>query len=564
MKSSKKILAAGVAAVAISMLSACGGGGGSSPAPAPTPTPTPSPTPTGSGISWTQGVFEPAVNFEARCETPRSGVDIEGNAFSDIQGSLEEELFWLRSWTNETYLFNDEVLDQDPGLFDDRLDYFAELKTFAVTASGEDKDDFHFSQPTEDYLEQRNSAPLSGYGVEYAIFQGVPPRDVRVLFTDPDTPASTPGGDSLAPFLRGAQILEVDGVDLVNDGTQAGVDALNAALFPATAGETHEFVVQDVGAASTRTVSITSEDLPSVPVNRTAVIDTPTGKVGYILFNTFSPLSSEAAIAEAITEMKNEGVSDLVLDLRYNGGGLLTVASQLAYMIAGDAQTNGKTFELLQFNDDAGNINPVTGGFNEPVPFIDIGVGFSLTNNTPLDSLDLDRVYILSTENTCSASEAVINGLSGVDVEIVLIGAVTCGKPYGFYPTDNCGETYYSIQFQGVNDKGFGDYADGFVPNDSSFGFGVRLAGCEVADDLSADLGDVEENLLETALAYRDTGACPDLSATSEADGDGRLAPASARAPVRFKDQSGAAIATTGLTRSEYIRRNNRDMRSPR
>ena len=58
---------------------------------------------------------------------------------------------------------------------------------------------------------------------------------------------------------------------------------------------------------------------------------------------------------------------------------------------------------------------------------------------------------VLTGPDTCSASESVINGLRGVDVEVNLIGGPTCGKPYGFYPQDNCGTTYFAIQFQGVN-----------------------------------------------------------------------------------------------------------------
>jgi hypothetical protein len=69
---------------------------------------------------------------------------------------------------------------------------------------------------------------------------------------------------------------------------------------------------------------------------------------------------------------------------------------------------------------------------------------------------------VLTTAGTCSASEAVINGLRGIDVEVNLIGGETCGKPYAFVPQPNCGTTYFAIQTQGVNNKGFGDYADGF------------------------------------------------------------------------------------------------------
>ena len=58
---------------------------------------------------------------------------------------------------------------------------------------------------------------------------------------------------------------------------------------------------------------------------------------------------------------------------------------------------------------------------------------------------------------TCSASESIINGLRGVNVQVIQIGSTTCGKPYGFYPEDNCGTTYFSIQFKGVNAAGFGE-----------------------------------------------------------------------------------------------------------
>ncbi|MEM6667460.1 MAG: peptidase, partial [Pseudomonadota bacterium] len=266
------------------VLAACSGGGGDGGTTAPPPTGGGGGGGT-TGPVFTQGTFAPASTFINRCESPRSGVDIEGNGFPDVQGSLIEELFWLRSWTNETYLFNDEVTDQSPYDFesDGRLAYFAQLRTFAVTPSGEDKDDFHFSQPTEEFLEQRNAAPTASYGARIAILSPSVPREVRVVYTDPNTPASEVVGGQ-QQFVRGASILSVDGFDLVNDGSDAAVDALNAGLFPATAGETHVFEVLDPGAAAPRTVTLVSADLSSQPVNQVSIINTPTGDVGYIHF----------------------------------------------------------------------------------------------------------------------------------------------------------------------------------------------------------------------------------------------------------------------------------------
>ncbi|NNE42030.1 MAG: peptidase [Marinicaulis sp.] len=501
------------------LIAACGGSSSSAPrAPASVPAPAPT-TPPPSGPTWTPGVYASSATFKDQCAAPRSGVDIDGNPFPDRLGSTTIENFWLRSWTNETYLWNDEVTDRNPADFNDRVAYFELLKTEQTTASGKPKDDFHFSEPTADFLARRNSAPAADYGARYIVASTTVPRDYRIAYTDPGTPASTEVA-GLANFVRGARILEIDGVDLVNATSAAEVEILNDGLFPRTAGEMHSFVVEDPGAAP-RTVVLTSANLSRKPVNMTKVITTPSGPVGYVLINTLSPFASEMEIADAIESLDTPGVSDLILDLRYNGGGLLAVASQLGFMIAGSSQTSGKTYEALRFNADAGAFNPVTGAPNTPLPFIDTGVGFSVPDGDPLPSLDLGRVFILATENTCSASESIVNSLRGIDVEVILIGSATCGKPFGFFPQDNCGETYYTIQFQGVNDKGFGDYADGFHPANTSASFGVFVPGCAVDDDLVTELGDETEAMLAAALQYRDSGTCPTPTGPSASSSSG-------------------------------------------
>ena len=536
--------------VLLMVTAACGGSGSSTPRPPPPVVPPPPVTPPPpTGPTWTPGVFASSVSFEAQCEAPRSGVDIEGNPFPDRTGSTAIENFWLRSWTNETYLWNDEVTDRNPNDFDDRLVYFDLLRTEELTASGRLKDDFHFSEPTAEFLARRNSAPTADYGARFIVSSTTVPRDFRIAYSDPGTPAATEVA-GLANFVRGARILEVDGVDLVNATADADIDTLNDGLFPLTAGEMHTFVVEDPGNAP-RTVMLTSADLTRKPVNQTKVITTPTGPVGYVLINTFSPFASEVEISDAMESLSAAGVTDLVLDLRYNGGGLLSVASQLGYMIAGSSRTSGKTYEALQFNADAGAFNPVTGGPNNPLPFLDTGVGFTVPDGTPLPTLNLGRVFILSTDDTCSASESIVNSLRGIDVEVILIGSTTCGKPFGFFPTDNCGETYYTIQFRGVNDKGFGDYADGFLPANSSSAFGVVVPGCAVGDDLNNPLGDEAEGLLAAALQYRESGVCPTPSGPSASSGAGITASSVG---------AGGAATPILMPRTGDIYENNRDM----
>jgi hypothetical protein len=549
---------AALAALALSVLvctSGCGGGGGGG-ASAPVGGGPVTPPPAGSGDpAWVANSYSPSNTFINRCATVRTGVDIEGNPFPDRPGSVAFEKFYLRSWTQETYLWNDEVLDRNPDTIAAVLDYFAVLRTTARTPSGRQKDEFHFSQPTAQYLADRNAAPRSTYGASYLAARTTVPRDFRIRYTEPNSPAAQIV-NGLVNLPRGARILFIDGIDLINASTQGEIDSLNRALFPATAGEQHTFVIQEAGSDVQRTVTLTSANLAPVPVNRTAVVNTQSGAVGYLLLTTFSPFSTEAGLASAITSLRNSNVSDLVLDLRYNGGGLLAIASQLSYMIAGPTRTAGKTFERLRFNVAAGNTNPVTGGANNPTPFYTTGLGFSLANGAPLPTLNLPRVFVLTTDDTCSASESVINGLRGADVEVILVGSTTCGKPYGFYPASNCGQTYYSIQFQGVNHRNFGDYADGFAPANSSDTFAVKAPGCFGADDLTRELGDQTEGLFSTALQFRANGVCPpgaqqQQQAIAGAGGFGG------------SGGSGLALLATNLSPVQQMRAQSRDMSMP-
>jgi hypothetical protein len=239
-------------------------------------------------------------------------------------------------------------------------------------------------------------------------------------------------------------------------------------------------------------------------------ISTTTGTVGYLLFNN-QLAQAETELVTAVNTLKSAAIKDLVLDIRYNGGGYLDIASELAYMIADTNMTAGQTFELLQFNSKHPATDPVAGTPITPTPFHSTTLGLSLTQGQPLPNLGLQRVFVLTTAGTCSASESVINSLQGVGVQVIQIGTTTCGKPYGFYPADNCGTTYFSIQFRGVNARSFGDYTDGFTPSSTmtaSSGSSATLPGCAVNDDFTHALGDQNESMLFVALGYRMNPSC--------------------------------------------------------
>ncbi|WP_404341408.1 S41 family peptidase [Pseudoalteromonas mariniglutinosa] len=443
---------------------------------------------TNTTISWTEGVFSAANNFAQQCQ------------------ALNEK-HWLRAWSHETYLWYDEIIDTDPALTNGVLAYFDSLKTVELTESGAQKDNFHFSLPTDEWQRQNQSGISYGYGFNIKIVAPSAPRQAVITYTEPNTPASTQN------LTRGFELLEVNGIDFINTTSSTDVAMINAALFPEQINQTTEFVFKDINSNEIRTVTLTSQSITAQPVVNVRT-DLAAGEVGYFQFNSHNAIA-ESQLYNAFNQLAASNISDLVIDVRYNGGGLLQMASQVAYMIAGPNNTQGKIFERTIFNDKNPNTNPITGQPLVPMSFTDRFIGFAdnptILPGTILPTLNLDRVFILTTSSTCSASEAIINGLRGVDIEIIQIGAGTCGKPYGFYPTDNCDTTYFTIQFTGQNHQGFGEYSDGFAPQNTidNARQPVRLAGCAVADDFTQQLGDENEALLQTALSYRNTGRCP-------------------------------------------------------
>ncbi|MDP5213515.1 S41 family peptidase [Pseudoalteromonas tunicata] len=459
--------------------------------------------PASNSIAWTPGSFQAATNFAHFCQNPRTGNDPynQNQPYPDKSGSQQHEKMWLRSWSNDTYLWYRELPDNDPANFT-VAQYFDQLKTKATTASGAKKDQFHFARDTADYKKETQSGVVSGYGIEWSVTNTSPPRDFKVAYVKPNSPAAIGG------IERGYKLTQVDGVDFIYDSTSSGVDKLNKALFASAAGETHQLTFTNRTGQSEQ-FSLVAADVDSSPVQNAKVIETTKGKVGYVQFNSHIAKAQNGLI-DAVNLFADANVSELVVDLRYNGGGLLAMASQLAFMVAGDNTTQNRVFEKTLFNDKYPTINPISGKALQATPFYDFKIDYvaGKATNTDLPTLALSRVFVLTTANTCSASEAFINGLRGIDVEVIQIGGQTCGKPYGFYPTDNCSTTYFTIQFSGINDKGFGDYADGFKPKTSP-AFEDEIKGCAINDDFSKLLGDPTEGLLNGALTYIETGSCP-------------------------------------------------------
>lgn len=374
--------------------------------------------------------------------------------------------------------------------------WFAALKTPAFVLSGAPKDRFHFTESTE--AREANNAGVSfGYGLSLLRTSTGLARKYYISLVAPGSPAD------IAGVKRGDLLVSVDGVDFQNADDDTSRNTIGNGLFPSLIGESHNTVFAPFAGGAQRSVVLAAASLPLRTVPTSGYINTPTGRVGYINVATFNSYVAEKAIADAVAGLVAAGgVTDLVLDLRYNSGGFVFISAETAFMIAGPTRTGNKVFESYKTNDK----KPL--GAPTPDYFYNLGSGApgGVTKNQSSPSLSLSRVFVLTQSATCSASESVVNGLRGIDFEVILIGGQTCGKPYAFVPTDNCGVTYSTVQWNGVNNKGEGDFTHGFAPT------------CKANDDLGGALGSPAEKQLAAALTYRATGVCTPVSASSSAD----------------------------------------------
>jgi carboxyl-terminal processing protease len=505
-RSSHSKLAYLFAAACVGLVAACGGGGGSTPSTPPAQViPAPSPTPAPVALAS-------SVNLECFCTgntaatstcSPRNA-SVAPDACTDAGHRR-----WLRSFIDESYLFYKgtsayvaaNAAAREFNTFSGSpTSYFTLLTTTANTGT----DLFSFTLSKQEANTQFGGGGTAGYGVELSS----PYPSYRVVYTDPNSPAA------LAGVPRGATLAAINGARMVFANDSAGRQRMYfpntttvAAWTSANPGDTLTLSYVPVNSSNTVTVSMRAAVVTPQPVLMDKVFDTPSGKVGYVVFNDHIA-TAQNQMADAFARMAAAGVSDLILDLRYNGGGYIFIAAQAAYMIGGSRVSNVPIFERLTYNDKRQAENFTYPFLDQYVPL----TGRSDNRNGRLPAtLNLPRVYVLTQSGTCSASESLINGLRGsqvgsAGVQVIQIGGTTCGKPYGFSQDDNLLTAHFAIEFEGQNNKGEGGYVNGLIPS------------CSVADDLSRPLGDATERMVATALATRAAGACtvPPLATANE------------------------------------------------
>jgi C-terminal processing protease CtpA/Prc len=325
-------------------------------------------------------------------------------------------------------------------------------------------DRWSFVETYEEYLNMDQGA-FVGHGISMGLDQS---NQVRIAEIYNLSPLYSLG------VRRGWIVKKLNGTDLApifiaNDGA-----AYNQLIGAATVGLTNTFLFQTpAGKDSTITSAKASFTLNTVIVADT--LQLKSGITGHLVFDQFIPPSNDE-LQTAFTYFSQNNVKDLIVDLRYNGGGDLSVLTNMASYVAGAAQVNNP-FLIATFNDKNTAYNTT----------------FNFT--TVSSPLSVSKVIVITTRGTASASEDFINGLKPI-LDVRTLGDTTNGKPVGMvgfpYQTSYM---FWPITFSLVNSAGQGDFYKGFAPDKY------------VPDDITHDWSDRNEACLKEAIYYLEHGS---------------------------------------------------------
>lgn len=345
------------------------------------------------------------------------------------------------------------------------------VRTYSPFVNGKYQDRWSFTieKSIWDNLASGNS---SDTGAEYGF---VADGDLRVKLVYSQSSAGTQG------VKRGWRILKFNGID----PTYANINQLNTEL-----GKTSQTIIFQKPDGTQQTLTLTSGAYKSDYVMNSKIFNINGNNVGYFAFDSFlganNGQSTRDELDKAFANFKTNNVTELVLDLRYNGGGYGSVSSYLGSLIA-PASAVGKVFVSSVHNTKYTSWNSINYFKN-------------LTN-----SLKVSRISIIVTKNTASASEELINGLKPV-MNVKLIGSTTHGKPVGYYGFPTMGNYVFPVALKNVNSVGFFDFFEGFTVDKTQ------------VDDITRDLGDPEEACLKTALNYIRTGVLQSTPSAERVD----------------------------------------------
>jgi len=443
-----------LAAGCLAMLSSCGGGGsgggGGGPPVGAAPTPTPTPTPTATS---------------AAC-------------------SLRARQDWALAQLQEWYLFPTLLASGTNPAGYSNIDDYIDALVAPARAQSRDRYFTYLTSIAEEnaYYEEGETAGF-GFRLGYDYAGG------RVFVIE-----AFEGGPSLSAGIdRGTELIQIGGQTVSSLMAANGPAGVIQALGPDTVGTTRSLIVRDLsGVQRTLSLAKTAFDIDPISDRYGAkVIVDGARRVGYLNLRNFI-ITADPNLRAAFAQFKAQGVTELIVDLRYNGGGLISIAELFGDLMAQGRA--GQIFEYVTFRDSKSSENESYAFRAQP------------------EAIAPTRIAFIGTGSTASASEMVINGMVPyLGGNMALVGSNTYGKPVGQIALDKpeCDDRLRAVALKVENAAHRGEYFTGLastVPNT-----------CRASDDIGHQLGDPNETMVRVALDFLAGRACSPISATAAA-----------------------------------------------
>lgn len=384
--------------------------------------------------------------------------------------SLAARQDWAFDQIDEFYLFP-TLIDRtvNKASFNDVQSY---IDAIVAPARAQSRDRF-FTYVTS--IAEENALINSGSTAGFGIRLGYDTTNNRVFVLEAyeNAPAFQQG------FDRGTEILSINGQNVSTLMASGGPQAVIDALGPGNAGVARSFSIRSAAGVTT-SASVTKADFALDPISDrygVEIINDGGRQVGYINLRTFIVDSAAQQLRDAVQELRDQGVTEVILDFRYNGGGLVSVAELLGDLLGADK--TGQVFSRTTFRDSLASNNETKNFVSQP------------------QAIAATKIAVIGTSNTASASELVANSfIPYLGNNTALIGSDTFGKPVGQIARDRdaCDDRLRVVAFETENRDGGSDYYTGLA---AAFG-----QTCRAGDDIFTQFGDPNEASIATALDF--------------------------------------------------------------
>lgn len=391
-----------------------------------------------------------------------------------------------KSWMYETmqqyYLFYEDLPNEKD------LDFFATPSSFLTSvASDKDKKNGYIFSHVDSVANSRSDVseyPCFGFeGALVRTFSG--DYAIRVIYTEKDSPAEKAG------LKRGDWIIAADNKPITSNDYETYIKA-PAQSYTFTLGN---YTEEGFDTINTPIVMPQPEYVKIDNLLKYTTLSSGNRKAAYLLYNSFGENDIQE-LQQAVAQLATEHPDDIILDLRYNPGGYVKTSVALASLLA-PTEALGKTFIDLLYNDKR----------NEKTTFL-----LDAAYRTEGASFSYNNLYIITSGETASASEAVINGLKPyMQGKLFQVGNATFGKNVGqeLFNSEKAPQLdFWLTTFYLANSEGFYDYFDNGLPADY-----------KIEEDLSGELGELGSNadaLLKPILTHMETGAFPIVETPAE------------------------------------------------